>query len=127
MAIWTPDNEDAYQASMQRIADRRDLDAAQPAFDPKQHAEVVKEAIKKRSIDDYRTVLDRCGFTWVPADRLPPLINGSPQPDGQWRNAAYRFAFTEHDILSKYETPQSFWEFMCDQRLRRKVQATRAA
>lgn len=121
-----PKNERDFQEALDRIRQGRDYGEIQATgVDPKQAAEKIDASIEHRQIIDYKAVLERTGFkrfeAWELDQRYGFMRDGSPHLQGEWRNEKYRFAFTNLDILSKFLKPESFWEFMCEQRVRRRV------
>lgn len=96
---------------------------ARPAFDPTQHREMVSEAVHGRRVEDYRTALERGGFTYYPAGAIPPGCEATspldpprPIPEGQWRRPAGgglpRLALTDAQVTAWFSGPEELWTWL---------------
>ena len=95
-----------------------------PAFNPIQHREVVDEAQHGRRIEQFKQALERAGFTYWPANSIPPGCESTnplepPRPlvEAQWRRPAdrqlpKRLAMTEAQVTAWFSGPEEFWRWI---------------
>ena len=116
-----PLDEPNYLAAFQRIAERRGHGDGKirPDFDPVLSRDVVDACLSGRKIENYRPALEHFGFRYTPPERLPPYDDGRFRDVGEWRNpralranGARGLAFTDHDILSQFPSPEAFATWM---------------
>lgn len=121
-----PFNAEEFARTLQAIKDGTSAadTPMRPGFDPIQHREVVAEAQHGRRIEDYRRALERAGFTYWPANSIPPgcestnpLEPSRPLVEGQWRRPAdarlpRRLALTDSQVTAWFTGPQELWEWL---------------
>lgn len=117
-----PFNEAEFAQTLDRIKSGKDMVRPQPGFDPKQHQELVAQSADGRKIEDFKQGLERGGFRYVPADRLPPFENGRVQTEGLWKNDYIRKAMTSNEVLAWFKSPEELWTWTQLQRKKRAIQ-----
>jgi hypothetical protein len=108
-----------FAATLRRLQDQQGYGDTpiRPAFDPQQYQEARADAAHGRRIQDYVVALERFGFTFYPANSIPPGCE-FPIPEGQWRRPAdrrlpKRMAMTDHDVVSWFpEGPEQLWNWL---------------
>lgn len=116
-------DEASFRESERRVRANQDhgIVPVRPRFDAQQFAEHRANHVQKRSIEDYRTVLETFGFRFIPDEQL--IASGAfPTGSGLWRNERLQEAFSTDDILSMFPTPQEF-----DAWIRKKAKAAQLA
>lgn len=128
MAEPAPFNPEEFARTLQALKDGTSAADApmRPGFDPIQHREVVAEAQHGRRIEDYRQALERAGFTYWPANSIPPgcestnpLEPSRPLVEGQWRRPAdarlpRRLALTDSQVTAWFSGPEDLWKWLKD-------------
>lgn len=117
-------SEQRFQEAIARVRSGQDLGEGdpRPALDPKLQRDVAEAYVQGRKIEDYRQVLEYYGFAWYPIEKLPPLPDGQPHREGQWRSNRHRMAFTSDEICAHF--PLGPGEF--DRWMKRQILAKRA-
>lgn len=83
------------------------LAPARPGFDFAQARELRDNHVKKRSIDDYKAVLEHHGFSYL--TDLDLVRKGlAPTGSGRWTNWETRDALATDDVLSMFDNPEHF-------------------
>ncbi len=112
-----------FDESIERVRQNRDhgLVNPRPTFDPQQHTEHRDNHVQRRSIEDYRAVLENYGFSYLPDPEL--MLRGLPPTgSGRWTNWQTQDAFTNDDVLSMFPTPEDFHKWF-----RKRAKATQLA
>ncbi len=94
----------------ERIRKGTDLAPVKPQFDALQASDFRQEHLGKRSIKDYRQVLEHHNFSFMNDVQL--MEEGLPPTgSGRWTNWTSEDAFSNEDILSMFPTPREFHEW----------------
>ena len=115
-------NEAEFREIDNRVKSGADLREApaKPNFDIKQHKEFSAEHRGKRSIEDYRQVLEHWNFSFLNDVQL--MEEGlSPTGSGRWTNWKSQDSFSNDDILSMFPTPQEFHEWFSKEIAKRRL------
>lgn len=116
-----PYSEVEFRRTQERIRRGADLVPAKPQIDLKQAKEFREECLSKRSIDDYKQVLEHWNFSFLNDVQL--IEKGlSPTGSGRWTNWTSQDAFSGDDIMSMFQTPREFHEWFS-----KKIAKTRLA
>jgi hypothetical protein len=94
--------ERAFQESAERVRQNLDMENPFPVFDPKQAAEKLAEEVGGRDAGIYAVCMERHGFVFWPARKLPRINGVVPQAEGQWRHAGLQIAFTPTDLARQF-------------------------
>lgn len=128
MALPSRFDPEEFQRTMEALRDgtsAADM-VARPEFDAAQARNFVEDAQHGRRIEQYRSALERGGFTYWPKGAIPPGCEARspfepPRPllVGQWRRPADRklpkpLALTDAQVVAWFATPEELWSWLKD-------------